>query len=62
MKKPTEQQAIWPFLHDLRQGVRENVGAMKPKALRILLLEAIHALDVIEKRIKEQATANEESK
>lgn len=61
MKQQTEHQAIWPFLHDLRQGVKGNVSAMKPKALRILLLEAIHALDVIEQRIKEQATKNEES-
>lgn len=61
MTQPTEQQAIWPFLRELRQGVKENVKAMKPKALRLLLLEAIYALDVIEQRIKEQAAKNEES-
>ena len=61
MTQPTEQQAIWPFLHELRQGVKENAKVMKPKALRVLLLEAIYALDVIEQRIKEQATKNEES-
>jgi hypothetical protein len=61
LTQPTEQQAIWPFLRELRQGVKENVKAMKPKALRLLLLEAIYALDVIEQRIKEQAAKNEES-
>jgi hypothetical protein len=60
--EPTKQQAFWPYIGQLREGILSNVASIKPKALRILLTEAIHALDHIEKQIKAQADSNEASK
>lgn len=58
--EPTKQQALWPYVSNLRQGVLANAAAMKPKAVRLLLTEAIYALDHIEQQIKDQAERNQE--